>query len=693
MAVAELTRVMEIETPLGADLEFHRMTLSESLGRLSEAEVDLLSGRNDITFSDILSKNVTVRLELPEGDRFFNGYVTRFAYTGMRGRKHLYRASVRPWLWFLTRTSNCRMFQDMTVKEIIEKVFAGHGVSDVEWTVSSTRKREYCVQYRETDFNFVSRLMEQEGLYYYFKHQNGRNTMVITDSYSGHATYPGYAQIPFIPSERKRPDHEAITEWMVANEVQPGRYALDDYHFEGPALERLSQHVNVRKYELADYEMYDYPGDYVAPGEGEQCARTRLEELQTQFHVARGVTNCRGLATGSLFTLKGHTRAAENREYLVIDSTHELQYNEYESTGTEGASYHCTFRAIASREPFRSPRISPRPVVQGPQTAIIVGPAGDEIYTDKYGRVKVQFHWDRYGKADQNSSCWIRVSQNWAGKRWGAMFLPRIGQEVIVDFLEGDPDRPIITGRVYNGEAMPPYSLPDEMTKSTIKTYSSKGGGGFNEIRFEDKKGKEQLFLHAEHNQDNRVKNDTLEWIGNDRHLIVKHDQLESVDGDKHLTVKNDQNEKVTGTVSLQAGQDLQHKVGMKHALDAGMEIHLKAGMKVVVEAGVQLTLKVGGNFIDINPGGVFIQGTMVMINSGGSAGSGSGCSPNPPTAPKEADTAEPGQKLEPPKAPKPPQQKGAKVSPQTVALKQAAQSGVPFCEKCEEAARAQQSS
>jgi type VI secretion system secreted protein VgrG len=691
MAVTELTRVMEIATPLGPDLEFHRMSLSEGLARLSEAEVELLSRRNDIAFSDMLSKNVTVKLELPKGERFFNGYVMRFAYAGMRGRHHLYRASVRPWLWFLTRTSDCRIFQDMTVRKILETVFEDHGVADLEWHVSDTRKREYCVQYRETDFNFVSRLMEQEGIYYYFRHQNGRNTMVITDSYDGHAAYPGYAQIPFIPSERKRPNDEAITEWTAAHEVQPGHYALDDYDFERPGLECLAQHVNVRKYELGDYEMYDYPGDYVVPGEGKQCARTRLEELQAQFHVVRGVTNSRGLATGSLFTLKGHTRAVEKGEYLVVDSTHELQYNEYESTGTEGASYRCTFRAIASKEPFRAPRITPRPVVQGPQTAIVVGPSGDEIYTDKFGRVKVKFHWDRDDKADENSSCWIRVSQNWAGKRWGAMFLPRIGQEVIVDFLEGDPDRPIITGRVYNGEAMPPYELPGEMTKSTIKTYSSKGGGGFNEIRFEDKKGEEQLFLHAQHNQDNRVKNDSLEWIGQDRHLIVKRDQLEKVEGNKHLTVAGDQNEKVSGAVSLNVLGDLQHKVGAKQALDAGQEIHLKAGIKIVIEAGTQLTLKVGGNYIDLNPAGINIHGTMVFINSGGSPGSGSGCQPDPPEKPKEAATAEPGQVLEPGKPATVPNRRGGAVSPQTVALKQAAQSGVPFCEKCKEAARAQQ--
>lgn len=229
----------------------------------------------------------------------------------------------------------------------------------------------------------------------------------------------------------------------------------------------------------------------------------------------------------------------------------------------------------------------------------------------------MQFRWDRLGNHDENSSCWLRVSQPWAGKAWGSIALPRVGQEVIVDFLEGDPDQPIVTGRVYNGEMRPPYDLPRDATKATMKSSSSPGGGGFNEIRFEDRKGSEQIFVHAERNQDNRVKNDSLEWVGNDRHLIVQGGRFEQVGGATHLTVKGDQNEKIDGTVSLETGMDLQQKIGLKHALDAGMEIHLKAGMNVVVEAGAQLTLKVGGNFVSLSPAGVFIQGTLVLINSG----------------------------------------------------------------------------
>jgi type VI secretion system secreted protein VgrG len=361
------------------------------------------------------------------------------------------------------------------------------------------------------------------------------------------------------------------------------------------------------------------------------------------------------------------------------------------------------FSTINSHESFRAARITPKPTINGPQTATVVGPAGKEIWTDKYGRVKVQFHWDRYGSKDENSSCWIRVAQALAGKKWGAFALPRIAQEVVVQFLEGDPDRPIITGCVYNADAMPPYGLPDEKTKLTLKTCSSKGAGGFNEIRFEDKKGEEQIFIHGEKNQDICIENDAFESIGHDRHLIVGNDQYEKVKKDKHLLVEGDQfeevagdkhqkvggdhNQKVMGTLSIDAGMNIQERAGMRHALDAGMEIHLKAGMSV--------TLKASGNFININPAGIFINGTMLMLNSGGSPGSGSGSSPDSPqapTAPKEADTAEAGQVTEVEAAPIQHSGRGltgTAVDPyqaaQARALSDAAQTGVTFCEICQQ--------
>jgi type VI secretion system secreted protein VgrG len=390
-------------------------------------------------------------------------------------------------------------------------------------------------------------------------------------------------------------------------------------------------------------------------------------------------------------------------------------------------------------QPFRPARVTPKPQIQGPQTAIVVGPSGEEIHTDKYARVKAQFHWDRYGNGDENASCWIRVAQGSAGKGWGNLTLPRIGHEVIVEFLEGDPDRPIITGQVYNADAMPPYTLPGEATKTTIKTNSSKGGGGFNELRFEDKKDSEQIFLHAARDLESRIENDAKEWVGNEQHLIVKKDQFETVegnsnrtvkgntlskvegdlgetingahhfqvDGAEHLTVKGDhfvavdgdENQKFAKNVNLEAAQKISikatgdyHAKTMNFAIDAGGTVHIKGASSVVIEGSSQVSLKAGGSFVDVSAGGVTLTGPSVKINSGGAAGSGSGSSPtapaaaeppDPPEPPVEAATAEAGQAIELSPAPATP----ASYSPASVVLQQAAQDGTPFCEECARAA------
>ena len=717
-------RGIAVSTVLGDDvLLLQRMAGEESLGRLSEFHLDLLSTDADIGLESVLGTNATVRYQQPKGGvRYFNGFVSEFRYVGERGNYAAYEMTLRPWLWFLTRTSDCRIFQNKKVPDIITDLFREHGFTDYEDALTGDyREWEYCVQYRETDFDFVSRLMEQEGIYYYVKHHNGNHQIVLADSYSAHDIYPDYSEIPCMPSDR--PVHtEHISQLDVKTQVLPGVVALNDFNFKKPKADLRANGPKSRSHPRADYEIYDYPGEFEERGDGEGYARKRIEELHSLYEIASGRGNAAGLAVGYLFNLTDHPRQRQNREHLITDASYEMRSEEYE-TGAGGVGpgeqyFLVEFSTIHSQEQFRPRRITPQPTIKGPQTAIVVGKAGEEIWTDEYGRVKVQFHWDRYGAKDENSSCWIRVSQDWAGKRWGSLNIPRIGQEVIVDFLEGDPDRPIVTGRVYNADAMPPYELPGEKTKSTLKSNSSKGGGGFNEIRFEDKKGEEQIFVHGEKNQDIRIENDALEWIGKDRHLIVKSKQYEQVEGEKHLIVKagdggagdrfekvegdkhqkvqGDHNQEVQGTLSVDVGMDMQERVGMKHALDAGMEIHLSAGMNVVIEAGTTLTLKVGGNFININPGGIYIKGTMVMINSGGSAGSGSGSSPESPqepTAPKEADTAEPGEVSEVQASPIQPSGRsldstavGEYRNPQAQTLANAAESGAPFCEICEKA-------
>jgi type VI secretion system secreted protein VgrG len=589
-----MRRVMELMTPLGVDvLLFHRMSAREELSRLSEFDIDVLSEQGDIDIDQLLGKNVTLKLQLHDGGvRHFNGYVTRFAQAGMHGRYHAYHATVCPWLWFLTRTADCRIFQDLSVPEIIEQVFNDHAIADVRSMLTENyRKWRYCVQYRETDFNFVSRLMEQEGIYYFFNHAEGRHTLVLADGYGAHEPTAGYETLPFIAVEKMvRPEHEHISQWQHAREISTGNYALRDYDFERPGVDLSVKSSIRREHALSDYEVYDYPGEYVQAADGDRYARARIDELQARFELARGVSNARGLGVGHLFKLSAQVRPDQNREYLIVATTHVLTSNEYETKEGVSATCDCSFTALGSRQQFRPQRTTPKPIVQGPQTAVVVGPAGDEIYTDQYGRVKVQFHWDRYGKKNENSSCWIRPSHPWAGRNWGMVALPRMGQEVIVDFLEGDPDQPIITGRVYNAQQMPPYALPANMTQSGMLSRSSKSGSAANanELRFEDKKGDEQVYLHAEKNQDIGVENDETHWVGRDRKKTIDRDESTHVKHDRTETVDNDE------TIAI--GVDRSEQVGNNETIVIGAHRAIMVGGNESATVAVQRTHTVGAN-------------------------------------------------------------------------------------------------
>ncbi len=634
MAITQEYKELEIATPLGKDvLLLTSMSGTEQLGRPFEFQVEMASEDHQIKSADIVGQNVTIRLSMGEDkNRYFNGFVSRFTQTPGEGRLARYRATVVPWLWFLTRTADCRIFQEMTVPDIIKQVFRDHGFTDFEDGLSgSYRTWPYCVQYRETDFNFVSRLMEQEGIYYFFKHENGKHSLVLADSASAHQPYPDYDQINYHPADAGVSDEEYISDWVVETRVQPGSYALNDFDFENTQKDLQARAKEGREHTAADFEIYDYPGEYTESSDGEKYARKRIEELQAQYEVATAGSDARGICTGCTFTLSEHPRDDRNKEYLITSANYNIDAGEFYSGGQGGGEfvYACSFTAIDATQPFRALRITPKPSIPGPQTAMVVGPSGEEIYTDEYGRVKVQFHWDRYGKADENSSCWIRVAQVWAGKKWGAMYIPRIGQEVIIEFLEGDPDQPIITGRVYNGQAMPPYELPSEKTKSTLKSNSSKGGQGFNEIRFEDKKGDEQIFIHAEKNQDIRVKNDCFEWIGNNRHLVVKKDQFEHVENnrsekvdadhkeeigkDRHLKVKGKEAKEITKSMSLTVKGDVIEVFKANHSEQTTKDYYLKA-QNVVIEAMQNITLSVGGSYIAIEPAGIEISGPKISV-------------------------------------------------------------------------------
>ncbi len=649
--------MLKIETPLGADKVLVRsFSGREEISRLFNFQIELVSEDGKIDAQDIVGKNVTFAVLQADGstERYFNGYVIRFGQRPSRERLHRYHAEVVPWLWFLTRSSDCRIFQKKTVPDIVKEVFGLFGFSDFDDSGIQGQHLPWdsCVQYRETAFNFIARLLEQEGIFYFFRHENGKHILVLADRKSVHKPCPYQSKVRMEPARGSgfHSDEDVVSHWEHHYRYRSGKWAQTDYNFETPSTSLLSNSQTVVSLpNNTKYEIFDYPGEYATKGEGSSLTKLRMEEEEVPHDAVQGAGTCRSFTPGGKFTLTHHERRSENKGYVITSISHSASQGGF-SADDEGqpAQYSNNFSCIPDKVQFRPARITPKPLVQGTQTAVVVGPKGEEIYTDKYGRVKVQFHWDRLGKYNENSSCWIRVSQPWAGKNWGAVFNPRIGQEVIVDFLEGDPDRPLIVGRVYNAELMPPYTLPANQTQSGFKSRSSKKGGtaNFNEIRFEDKKGSEQIFINAEKDMDERVENDSREWVGNDRHLIVKNDQKELVEGDKHLHVKGEQMEKVDKDMSLTVGGDRHEKTNKNYALDAGKEIHFKAGQKVVVEARSRISLKVGGNFVDIGTGGVTIKGTMVRINSGGMAASGSGSSPKSPAKPDTADDGSKGTKM-----------------------------------------------
>jgi len=700
MALTQAGRHLRVNTPLGEDKIFlESFEGEERVSDLFRFELILLTSDAGFTMDSLLDKPAVVTINLHDDtDHNFHGIINHIEEVEARVEGLVaYRATMVPWTWLLNMFDDCRIFQNMSVPDIVQKVFSDRGFTDyANRATGSYPPREYCVQYRETDFNFISRLLEDEGIFYFFEHDADKHTLVLADQPTAFVACPSQSSASYDTTPGLWQDEDVILSVRRTQEIRVGKITENDYDFEKPKTS-LDENLDSppRK-----GEFYEYPGKYTTTGEGSRYARVRLEEQEVKLLTVHLETNCRAFRAGFKFTLQGYFREAANIEYAMIALYHRAANNTHISAldSQEAFDYRNSIEAVQADKPYHPPRNARRPFVQGSQTAVVVGKSGEEIWTDQYGRVKVQFFWDRAGKADENSSCWIRVSHLLAGKGWGAIFTPRIGQEVIVDFLEGDPDRPIITGRVYNADQTVPYALPGEQTKSTIKSMSSKGGGGFNEIRLEDKAGSEQVFIFGQKDQDIRVKNDVKEWIGNDNHRIVINNDYHKVGADQHMQVVGDCNEKVGGTYSFNVGTNHEQKVGTNFELDVGTEIYLKAGTNLVIESGTSLTLKVGGNFINMNSAGVFIKGTMVFINSGGAAVPGVGAMLTPPTDPKEAATADPGQLGSTSASPGTVASAqaanvsalagggmggggGGGGSPMAQALQSASQSGAPFCD------------
>jgi type VI secretion system secreted protein VgrG len=647
----------------GKKLRVADFTAQERISSPFEVSLTLAS-EDEINFDDVIGKEALLTIVGEEADRYFHGIICQFMQTGSKGNFSLYQARMVPSLWLLSFEKDCRIFQNKSVQDIIHQILQEGGIPPNERfefrLQNQYEPREYCVQYRETDLNFISRLLEEEGIFYFFEHAEDKHLLVFGDSTVNYQPIQGNATISYHPPDTMVPEKEVIHSFIFSRQIHTGKITLKDFDFEKPSLDLTkTDQGNIHQ----KLEIYDYPGNYIEENAGKKVAQIRLQESILYRDRAEGESGCSRLTPGFTFSLNDHDRGDFNQEYLLTEIVHmgsQPQVFEEQAGGLE-FSYSNSFISIPSSVTFRPERKTIKPVVEGVQTAIVVGPQGEEIYTDKYGRIKVQFHWDREGIKDENSSCWIRVASTFAGGNYGCIFIPRIGQEVIVDFLEGDPDNPIITGRVYNANTMPPYKLPDEKTKSTIKTNSSKGGEGFNEIRFEDNKGEEEIFIHAEKNMDLRVKNDRKEWVGNDRHLVVKRDKCEQVERDNHIIIKRDEIKEitrdhnlkikgkeaieVTKSRSITVNEDVIEVFKKNHSEQVSQDFYVK-GMNLVLEGMSGLTIKVGGNFITINSSGVYIKGSMVMLNSGGSALSGSAGSAISPAAPlvaQIAGTAAPG--------------------------------------------------
>jgi type VI secretion system secreted protein VgrG len=677
--------------------------VTEGLSKLSEITLDFMSTDKALNLADLVGQSHTVMVKLGSDDdstategsdddsswRKFMGTCIEAQLIGLHEGYGFYSVELRPWLWFLTRTTGCRIFQNLNAVDIIKKIFGDRGFADYSFDLSRTPDpRVYCVQYNETDYDFVCRLMEEEGIYFYSTVERGKDHLMLVDDIGKHKPVPGAASIDFALREaeyRRTADH--IFEWRGSENVTSGKVSLRDYNFEKPKADlTASKAIPKGSHPHKNYELYGYPGRHRETPLGDIHARVRMESEACRHLTRSGIGNVRTLATGHTFALKDHGRSSENQDYLITGAVHLMQIevqNEDESqqltresrakgqTGATGGtapklpgtieidednkdSYRCTFETIPKNVPFRAPLTTPWPQIPGILLAKVTGPAGEEIYTDKYGRIKVQFPWDREGKNDENTTCWIRYVTPWSGKNWGMIHIPRIGQEVVIQFEDGDPDRPICTGMLYNADLMPPYALPDNMTQSGIVTRSTKGGSTntFNELIFEDKKDAEFVRLQSEKDYKETIKNNAVITVGmekkdpgdytmtiyNNRTETVKTgdstftvetgNEIRDIKTNKTETIGKDSTKEVKGNLSSTVKGNEKHEIkGNRDASITGNAKNAITGTytndvtgSVTIESKQSITLKVGGNSITIDQSGITIKGIMVETNATGMA-------------------------------------------------------------------------
>jgi len=676
-SLKQADRLMQFSSPLGKDeLLLESLDGAEGISRLFEYHVELLATVDtEIDPKKIVGAKVNVALALNDvqGSRWINGIVASFDQCAGDEEFDVYRARIVPSLWQLTLSSNCRVFQDKTVIDIVKEVIGEYGLSVQDKTAKEYKPLEYCTQYSESDFHFVSRLMEESGIFYWFEHSESDNKILLGDGLDAYQPCPLSSTIPFALSGMGSEGAYGawISEFTATSTMVTGKHSTADYNYRTYARLDVPEVTSPSDFGKNAFDEYLYPAGEEGYLKGIKAPNaSKLEALyldargeasDATAQVFRGTGNARSLCPGYAFTMTKNPRSEWNRKFLITGVTMHVDqipsFRAEDSAIGEGYSNH--FTAISSDTVFSPPKSFVKPRIYGPQTAKVVAAGGEEMHIDKLGRVNVQFMWDKLRRPNTVDNTWVRVAQQWAGNGWGTYFWPRLNDEVIVDFLNGDPDNPVVVGSVYNGVNVPKYALPENSTRSGILTRSSKGGGAANanELRFEDKRGSEQIFLNAEKDMDHRTENDNRRFVGGKDSLIVTANQLEQVGGDYNGEVKGNliekiggdadlgiggnQTEQVGGNHTLNVGSNQSIQVGSAYSMNAGQTVYINGGMNVVIQAGMQLSLVGPGGFVTIGPSGVSISGTLVLINSGGAAGSGSpGQTPSPktPTAPDKAD-------------------------------------------------------
>jgi len=619
--LTQLGKFIAIETPLGEDeLLLQSFSGSEGISHSFNFNLELLSANHDIQANEIIGKPVDVKVRLTDGsDRYFNGYILRFfaAHVHPNGTR-IYYAEMVSWFHLLTLINDCRIFQNMDVKDIAEEVFTSRGYSDFEVHAQRTfKQREYTVQYRESDFQFISRLFEEEGIFYFFTHEQGKHTMIIGDA-AAHYIDCEEDEANFYDGGHSG---DQLTQWVQEYNMIPGKWSQIDYNYLTPKTDISSSFDTVIEIPgVTKFEQYDFPGLYADRKEGDALTKIRIEEEEVGYNIINSAGSYRSFTAGGKFTLAHHEIEAErNQEYVITSITHNMRENSYDTGETGAHDYSNSFLCIPSETAFRPLQKTPKPIVSGVQTAVVVGPSGEEIYTDEQGRIKIQFHWDRVGEKNENSSCWIRVSQVHAGKGFGAVDIPRIDEEVIVTFLEGDVDRPIVIGRVYNDDNKPPGDLPSAGMISGLKSNSTPAGGGYNQMIMDDTKGKEAMTIHAQYDRSTTVQNDDSLTINNNRTVTVKTNQTVSITEGKlsHDVVAGTADYHVAGAVT-EKYDDTQTTI-----VNGDLNINSKTGninvksdaATISIDAASKITLHSGASTIELDSAGnIKIEGANVSI-------------------------------------------------------------------------------